>query len=287
MVEGDGWPSPSFYVIVEGIAMNGKICLVTGATDGIGKVAALRLMELGATVIGVGRNPAKIDAVLAEAKKSPGSLEFLTADLSSQAQIRQLADEFKRRYTHLHVLLNNAGALFQTYRETVDGIEMTFALNHLAYFLLTDLLLDEIKNSTPGRIINVASDAHEGRSINFADPGYKQHYSPWTAYGASKLANILFTYELARRLEGTGVTVNAVHPGWVDTNFQNAAGLNQRGPLTPEQGADTLIWLASSDDVEGVTGRYFERRRDIRSSDESYDQSMARRLWDVSIEMTR
>jgi NAD(P)-dependent dehydrogenase (short-subunit alcohol dehydrogenase family) len=265
--------------------MIGKICLVTGATDGIGKVTARALAELGATVIGVGRDPAKIEATLSEVGDTPGSLEFLTADLSSQAQIRALADEFKRRYDRLHVLVNNAGALFTSYRESVDAIEMTFALNHLAYFLLTDLLLDLITASAPARIINVSSDAHQGHSINFDDLGYQRQYSGWTAYGASKLANILFTYELARRLDGTGVTANAVHPGFVDSNFQRAAGLTMRGQLTPEEGADTQIWLAASDEVEGATGKYFVRRRDTRSSGASRDEAVARRLWEVSAEM--
>jgi NAD(P)-dependent dehydrogenase (short-subunit alcohol dehydrogenase family) len=262
--------------------MIGKICLVTGATDGIGKVTARALAERGATVIGVGRDPAKIEATLAEVGSTPGSLEFLTADLSSQAQVRALADEFKSKYARLHVLVNNAGAMFTDYRESIDGIEMTFALNHLAYFLLTDLLLEQITASAPARIINVASDAHGGSTINFDDLNLKGQYSGWTAYGMSKLANILFTYELARRLAGTGVAVNAVHPGFVGTNFQRAAGLTMRGPLTPEEGADTQIWLATSEEVEGVTGKYFVRRRDTRSSDESYDENVARRLWDVS-----
>jgi NAD(P)-dependent dehydrogenase (short-subunit alcohol dehydrogenase family) len=262
--------------------MMGKICLVTGATDGIGKVTARALAERGATVIGIGRDPAKIEATLAEVGHMPGSLEFLTADLSSQAQIRALADEFKSKYDRLHVLVNNAGALFTGYRESVDGIEMTLALNHLAYFLLTDLLLKQITASAPARIINVASDAHEGKSINFDDLNLRGQYNGWTAYGASKLANILFTYELARRLENTGVTVNAVHPGWVHTNFQRAAGLTQVGPLAPEEGADTQIWLATSEEVAGITGKYFVRRRDTRSSDVSYDESVARRLWEVS-----
>lgn len=265
--------------------MIGKICLVTGATDGIGKVTARVLAERGATVVGVGRDPAKIQATLAEVGDTPGSLEFLTADLSSQAQIRALAAEFKRRYDSLHVLINNAGALFTSYRESVDGIEMTFALNHLAYFLLTNLLLDRLIASAPARIINVSSNAHSGSTINFDDPGYRRHYSGWTAYGSSKLANILFTYELARRLEGTGVTANAVHPGFVNSNFQRAAGLNVRGPLTSEEGADTQLWLATSEEVEGITGRYFVRRRDTPSSDVSYDQAVARRLWAVSAEM--
>jgi retinol dehydrogenase-12 len=265
--------------------MIGKICLVTGATDGVGKVTAYALAEAGATVIGAGRNPAKIEAVQNELGDTRGSLEFLTADLSSQAEVRTLADEFKRKYDRLHVLVNNAGALFTSRRESVDGIEMTFALNHLSYFLLTNLLLDTIKASAPARIINVSSDAHEGGSINFDDLDRRRQYSGWGAYNDSKLANIVFTYELARRLEGTGVTVNAVHPGFVHTNFSHAAGLNMRGPLTPEEGADTQIWLATSDDLAGVTGKYFVRRRDTRSSNISYDKSVARQLWDESARM--
>jgi NAD(P)-dependent dehydrogenase (short-subunit alcohol dehydrogenase family) len=266
--------------------MIGKVCLVTGATDGIGKVTVRALAESGATVIGVGRDPAKIRTVMKEIGNTPGSLEFLTADLSSQAQIRALADEFKRKYDRLDVLMNNAGALFTSYRESVDGIEMTFALNHLSYFLLTNLLLDTITASAPARIINVSSNAHEGSTIDFDDLGQRRHYSGWSAYGASKLANILFTYELAQRLEGTGITVNAVHPGFVNTNFQRAAGLNMRGQLTPEEGADTQIWLATSAELENVTGKYFVRRHDTRSSDVSYDKAVARRLWEVSARMT-
>lgn len=265
--------------------MNGKICLVTGATDGIGKVTVRALAGRGATVIGVGRDPAKINATLKEIGETPGSLEFLTADLSSQAEVYALAETFKRKYDRLDVLVNNAGALFTSYRESVDGIEMTFALNHLAYFLLTNLLLDVIIASAPARIINVASDAHQGSTIQFDDLGHRQQYSGWATYGASKLANILFTFELARRLEGTGVTANAVHPGFVATNFQRAAGLNMRGQLTPEQGADTQLWLATSDEVEGVTGRYFVQRRDTRAASAAYDQDVSRRLWDVSAAM--
>jgi NAD(P)-dependent dehydrogenase (short-subunit alcohol dehydrogenase family) len=265
--------------------MNGKICLVTGATDGIGKVTVKNLAQQGATVIGVGRDPAKIEAALQEIGQTPGSVEFLTADLSSQAEIHALAAEFKRKYDRLHVLVNNAGALFTSYRESVDGIELTFALNHLAYFLLTRLLLDVIVDSAPARIINVASDAHQGSTIKFEDLGHRQQYSGWATYGASKLANILFTFELARHLKGTGVTVNAVHPGFVATNFQRAAGLNMRGQLTPEQGADTQTWLATSDEVAGVTGSYFVQRQDTRASAAAYDEAVARRLWDVSSQM--
>jgi NAD(P)-dependent dehydrogenase (short-subunit alcohol dehydrogenase family) len=163
---------------------------------------------------------------------------------------------------------------------------MTFALNHLSYFLLTNLLLDMLKSSAPARIINVASNAHEGSTINFNDLGHKRSYNGgWGTYGQSKLANILFTYELARRLDGTGVTANAVHPGWVNSNFQVAAGLNQRGVLTNEEGADTQIWMATAPELEGVTGKYFIRRREARSSDASHDEAVAKRLWEVSEKM--
>jgi retinol dehydrogenase 12 len=162
---------------------------------------------------------------------------------------------------------------------------LTFALNHLSYFLLTNLLLDTIIASALARIINVSSNAHEGNTINFDDLEYRRQYSAWGAYGSSKLANILFTYELARRLDGKNVTVNAVHPGFVNTNFQRAAGLNMRGPLTSEEGADTQLWLATSPEMEGVTGKYFVRRQDTRSSAISYDTAVAKRLWDVSAKM--
>lgn len=267
--------------------MHEKTCLVTGATDGVGQVTLHELARRGATVIGVGRNPAKIEATLDAVGDTPGSVEFLTADLSSQEQVHALAESFKAKHDRLHVLVNNAGALFQRYRETVDGIEMTFALNHLAYFLLTNLLLDVIQASTPARIINVSSDAHQRpNQINFDDLGYRKNYNGWMTYGQSKLANILFTRELARRLEGTGVTVNACHPGFVNTNFAPAAGLAMRGPLTPEEGADTQLWLATSDDVTGITGKYFVRRRETRPSAAATDDQAARRLWEVSAQMT-
>lgn len=266
--------------------MKGKICLVTGATDGIGKVTAVALAQAGATVVGVGRRAEKIAAAKAEIGDNAPSLEFLQVDLSSQAEVHALADAFQRKYDRLDVLVNNAGALFRTYRETVDGIEMTFALNHLGYFLLTNLLLDRLKASAPARIINVSSGAHQGNTVHFDDLGYRRSYDGWTVYGTTKLENLLFTYELARRLVGTRVTVNAVHPGVVETSFFKTAGLNMHGTLTPEQGADTQLWLAQSDEVEGVSGKYFVQRRPTRSSDASYDQAAAQRLWEVSTRMT-
>jgi NAD(P)-dependent dehydrogenase (short-subunit alcohol dehydrogenase family) len=269
------------------VSLQGKVCLITGATDGVGKVTARELARLGATVVGVGRNPAKIDATLAQIKREMGSesVEFLKADLSSQAEIRALADEFRQKYDRLHILVNNAGAFFTSYRETVDGLEMTFALNHLAYFLLTTLLLDVIKASAPARIVNVASDAHSSSALDFDDLNHRDSYNGWDAYSDSKLENILFTTELARRLAGTGVTANTLNPGFVNSNFQKAAGLNFRGHLTPDEGADTQIWLATSPDVADVTGRYYVRRRETQPSASARDDAAARRLWEVSAGM--
>ncbi|GAB4552263.1 MAG: SDR family oxidoreductase [Anaerolineae bacterium] len=260
----------------------GKIAVVTGATDGIGKVTALELARRGMTVVGIGRNPEKIAATIAQAGPHAQNLTFLQADLSSIAQIRRAAAEFKAKHTHLHVLVNNAGAMFPTYRESADGIEMTFALNHLSYFLLTTLLLDCIESSAPARIINVSSSAHRNDGLNLDKINDPTTYSGWTAYSASKFANVLFTYELARRLQSKSITVNAVHPGFVDTNFQNAAGMNMRGQLTPEQGADTQIWLATADEVEGVTGKYFVNRQAAPTVPDTYDEALAHKLWEVS-----
>ena len=200
------------------------------------------------------------------------------------------------KYPRLDVLVNNAGGFFMAREESVDGIEMTWALNHLNYFLLTTLLLDHIKASAPARIICVSSDAHTGTSIRFDDPQFKKGYSGFGVYGHSKLANILFTYELARRLEGTRVTANALHPGFVATGFgHNNGGLvrlgmrvvQRFGARTPEKGAETSVYLASSPEVEGVTGKYFVDKHPVQSSPESYDRTAAARLWELSEQMTR
>jgi NAD(P)-dependent dehydrogenase (short-subunit alcohol dehydrogenase family) len=274
--------------------MQGRICLVTGATGGIGKATALGLARLGATLVLVTRDPRRGDATVAEIKQQTGNdaLDYLTADLASQQSIRQLADEFKGKYRHLHVLINNAGGVFpRTY--TVDGLEKTFALNHLAYFLLTELLLDVLKASAPARIVSVSSEAERGGKINFDDLQSHKRYSAMSAYSQSKLANIMWTYELARRLEGTGVTANCLHPGAVTTSFGNSIPLMNwvyrlggRFMRTPEKGAETVIYLASSPEVEGVTGKYFQDCKPIKSVPRSYDREDARRLWQVSAELT-
>jgi NAD(P)-dependent dehydrogenase (short-subunit alcohol dehydrogenase family) len=278
--------------------MNSKVCLVTGATSGIGQVTALELARLGARVLIVGRSPERCASTVAQIRAMTGAklVESFVADLSSQADLRRLAGEVQEHTGRLDVLVNNAGAMFRSRAESVDGIEMTLALNHLSYFGLTKLLLPLLENSAPARIVNVASDAHTGTTIKFDDIEGKGRYSAWQAYKQSKLANILFTYELARRIAGTGVTANALHPGFVRTRFLNAFDGAWAGwlvkkfadlvAISPEQGARTSIYLASSPDVEGTTGRYFVKERPAESSRPSRDPAAAQRLWNLSEEMT-
>ncbi len=281
--------------------MKGKICMVTGATSGMGEVTARALAQRGATVIVVGRNPNKCVAAVNQIKQQTGSpaVEFMLADMSVQTQIRHLAQEFKSKYPRLDVLVNNAGAWITARQDSVDGIEMTFALNHLGYFLLTNLLLDTLRATAPARIINVSSYGHKAGQMNFDDLQFRWRYDGMQAYRQSKLANVLFTYELARRLAGTGVTVNAVNPGLVATRF----GFNNLGFIpdrvinllirlygfagtSAEQGAQTSIYLATSPEVEGISGRYFEKKQAVLSSESSYDEGAARQLWQVSEAMT-
>ena len=280
--------------------MSGKICMVTGATSGIGEATAFALAKQGADVVVVGRNPRKGADTVSKIKSKTGnsSVKFMLADLSSQKDIHRLAEQFKSNYQRLDVLVNNAGGKFLSRQETVDGYEMTFALNHLAYFLLTNLLNESLKASGKARIINVSSGAHSGcLKINFDDLQFKKGYIGKKAYEHSKLANILFTYELARRLKGTGIIVNAVHPGGVITNFCKNNGwvswakhvvahLLARNLVGPTEGAKTSVYLATSPDVEGVSGRYFSNLKETHSSNASYDEDAARRLWDVSLELT-
>jgi NAD(P)-dependent dehydrogenase (short-subunit alcohol dehydrogenase family) len=275
--------------------MNGKICLVTGGTSGIGKATAQALAEMRATVVITGRNALKTARVVKEiraASRNP-NVDSLLADLSSQQEVRRLAGEFKQRYGPLHVLINNAGAAFMQRQLSVDGIEMTFALNHLAYFLLTSLLLDTLKASAPARIINVSSGAHTSGKIEFDNLQGERTYG-FATYPNAKLATILYTVELARRLEGTGVTVNALHPGLTATGFGKnngkvmAALVSILAPLfmrSPAKGAQTSIYLASSPSVEGVTGKYFYDSQVTPAAGQTADRVVARKLWDVSAEM--
>jgi retinol dehydrogenase-14 len=276
--------------------MDGKVVLITGGTSGIGKAAATALAGMGAEVVVTGRNRQKGEDAVEEIRRESGNdkVSLLLADLAVQAEIRRLAREFEASHDRLDVLVNNAGAFKTRRTETPDGIEMTLAVNHLAPFLLTNLLLDLLKESAPSRIINVSSDAQRLGKIDLDDLQSERRYRAFPVYGKSKLANIMFTYELAERLHDTGVTANCMHPGSVNTDF----GKGERGvsmllfrafkPFmrSPEKGADTLVYLAASPDVEGMTGRYFIDREVTNSSEESYDETLRKKLWEASEELT-
>jgi NAD(P)-dependent dehydrogenase (short-subunit alcohol dehydrogenase family) len=276
--------------------MQGKICLVTGATLGIGKETALGLARKGAHVVIVGRDEARTRETQAWIVRESGNaqVDFLVADLSSQPKVRRLAEEFKSKYARLDVLLNNAGAIFTKREVTVDGIERTWALDHLAEFLLTQLLLDQLEASAPSRIVNVASGAHMAGKMNFDDLQGEKKFSGMGAYAQAKLANILFTFALSRRLAGKGVTANCLHPGVVATGFgHNTPGLVKTlvsllRPflITPEKGAATSIYLASSPDVADVSGKYFAKCKPIASSKLSTDVAVQEKLWEVSLRQT-
>ena len=276
--------------------MGGKTALVTGGTSGIGKASAVAFAAMGANVVIVGRNPERGEAALRDIKgqSHSDSVELMLADLSVQDEVRRMADEFLRRHDRLDVLANNAGLVQSRRTETADGMETTLATNHLAPFLLTNLLLHRLKESVPSRVITVSSEAERMGNIDFDDIQSRQKYRGFPVYGMTKLANIMFTNELAERLKGTSVTANCLHPGAVGTNF----GKNNAGPMalffrlakpfmrTPERGADTLIWLASSADVDGVSGKYFSDRKEIEAKEIAYDPSARRRLWEISEELT-
>lgn len=273
--------------------MQGKVCMITGASSGIGKATATGLARLGATLILVCRHKEKGIKTLEEIKSETGNdkIDLLLADLSSQKSVRDLVSNFKTRYDKLDVLINNAGVYRNKRTLTEDGIETTFAVNHLAYFLLSNLLLDKLKASPQARIINVASGLERQGKINFDDLQCEKGYSGFRAYNQSKLANILFTYELARRLKGTGISTNCLHPGFVKTNLIRerllVAFLLKPFQITPEKGAETSIYLASSPEVEGVSGKYFANKKETSSSKESYDEVISKRLWEVSAELTK
>ncbi len=283
--------------MTSGTDMTGRTCMITGATSGIGQAAALDLARLGASLVLVGRNPERGERALKEVRRASrvGDVTLLLADLSSQSEIRSLAADFLATGRPLHVLLNNAGVINLRREESGDGIETTFAVNHLAYFLLTRLLIERLKESAPARVVNVASDAHRGAGrLDFDDLESRRRYSPMRVYGKSKLANILFTRELARRLEGTGVTANCMHPGFVGSNFAKNNGLLAVAAMkllqpfarSPEKGAETAVYLCSSPKVEGVTGEYFQDCKPHEPRAFALDDEDARRLWEVSERMT-
>lgn len=275
--------------------MDGKCCLVTGATAGIGFYTALEIACMGATVLVIGRNQARCAEAVHRIRMQTGNgrVDYLEADLSSQVQIRTLAERFYQRYDRLDVLVNNAGGIFLRKKISVDGIEMTFALNHLSYFLLTHLLFDALHSCPSARVINVSSGSHLRQRLDFNNLQAGRFYNPVFAYGRSKLANILFTYELSRRLQGTHVTTNALTPGMVATDMWTM-GLSWMAPLintigkrlakTPLQGAQTSIYLATSPEVNGVTGKYFANLHPIQSDPYTYNKEIARQLWQISLE---
>ena len=282
--------------------MKGRICMITGANSGIGKVTALELAKMDGHIIMVCRNKVKGTSVHRNIVESTGNpnVELMISDLASQASIRQLVRDYKERYDKLHVLINNAGTMTKNRIETVDGFETTFAVNHLAPFLLTNLLLETIKASAPSRIITVSSGMHHRTSIDLDDLQSKSKFRNMNAYSMSKLANILFTYELHHRLRDAGITnvsVNAVHPGFTRTNLgkNGSSSLLQRIGIalvhpflakTAEKGAETSIYVASSPEIETISGKYFANKQIAESSPITHDRSIQQRLWKISTEQT-
>lgn len=278
--------------------MKGKICLITGATSGVGKAAANQLADMGAVVIGVGRDSDRCAEVRKEIRNSTGNsrVEFLLWDLSDLNQVRGLAQEFLVKYERLDVLINNAGSFFLWRKLNPQGIEMTWALNHLNYFLLTNLLLEQIVANASARIVNVASGAHYRGKLHFDDLNLEKGYNGWKAYCQSKLANVLFTYELVRRLGDKRVTVNALTPGFVATRIGHNTGpilkylvsfVQKLGGKTPEEGAETITYMASSPEVARITGKFFRDNVAVESSPTSYDQEIAQRLWQICESMIK
>ena len=276
--------------------VRGKTILVTGATSGIGRAASLQLARRGARVVMVGRDRSRTESALADVVSRSGSKEVshLICDFSSQAAIRELAEMVRARHERLHVLVNNAGGVNRAWHLTVDGIEATFAVNHLGPFLLTNLLGDLLVHSAPARVVTVASIGHRRGSLDFDDLGFERGYSIMRAYTRSKLANVLFAAELARGLESRGVTSNSLHPGSVDTNIWSGAPLWAK-PLiqivfrpffiSADQGAAYVVALVTRPDLAGVTGKYFEKGKLVDPAPLGRDRALARRLWDVSASM--
>jgi len=277
--------------------MKGKVVLITGATSGIGKVSAITLAGMGATVVVIGRNLERGKELLKEIERRTGSKEtdFIMGDLASLDDVRSAALTFNSRYDRLDALLDNAGGINGKRMVTVDGFEYTFGVNHLAHFVLTQLVLDRLKSSAPSRVVVTSSAAHLNGRIDFDDLMAEKKYRSFKAYSQSKLANVLFTFELSRRLKGIGVTANCFHPGTVRTNFGKGLGgiggaifpLIGVFMIPPEKGSETQVYLASSPDVEGVTGKYFSKKAVKDSSRKSRDEEVAKRLWDVSEELTK
>jgi NAD(P)-dependent dehydrogenase (short-subunit alcohol dehydrogenase family) len=275
--------------------MQGKTVVITGATSGIGEVAACQLAAAGARVVLIARDRARGAQTLQRLESiAPGRNHAAHyANLSRLAEVKRVAENIAATEPQIDVLMNNAGAIFATRQVTGDAVELTFATNHIAYFVLTNLLLERVKATAGARVVCTASDAHKRAKLDFDDLTFAQGYSGFAMYGRSKLMNILFTRELARRLQGTGVTANCLHPGFVNTRFGEAGGglmsLALRGAkkfaLTPEEGAKTLVYLASAPEVAGVSGQYFQDCKQVSPSEEAQNDADARRLWEVSAQL--
>ncbi len=275
--------------------LKGEVSMVTGANSGIGKVIATELARMGSNVVLVCRDPQKGEAAKNEiaAQLGNSSVELLMADLASLAAVRKLAADFAAKHDRLRILVNNAGLILGKRIVTADGLEAQFVINYLSQFLLTNLLLPALKTAAPSRIVNVSSSAHYQGHMHFDDLQLERGYSSIKAYSQSKLAQVLFTHELAGRLAGSGVTVNAVHPGVVRTKWADEGGLLGIGVrltrpfmLSPAKGAETPLYVAASPEVAGVSGKFFAKKKDTQSSKESYDESEAKRLWEVSMQLT-
>ncbi|MHA1488285.1 MAG: SDR family oxidoreductase [Promethearchaeota archaeon] len=272
--------------------LNGKICMITGANSGIGKATAIQLAKTGIHIVMVCRNKERGENAQKEIKEESGNnnIDLLIADLASLNKVKEMVDEFKSNYDYLHILINNAGEFNKKRTLTIDGYESTFAVDYLAHFLLTNLLLDIIKKSAPSRIINISSNIHLYFKINLDDLMSEKKYTSQKAYANAKFALVLFTHELARRLDGTGVTVNALHPGHARTkmtkpkNWISKLFLFLLSPLivSPEKAARTSVYLASSPEVEGVTGNYFKKCKAIKSHEMTYDESIQKKIWEIS-----
>lgn len=274
---------------LQGNVLSGKVCCITGGTSGIGKETALELARMGATIVLPARNLELAETVKKEIIEQTGNsnIDIMPCDLVSFVSIMSFAKAFLAKYDRLHILVNNAGIMERTRKVSRDGVELVFAVNHLASFLLTKLLLETIKQSAPSRIVNVSSEAHKSGKLDFNDIEFKQQYSGFRAYGQSKLANILFTRKLSSMLIGTGVTVNSLHPGVVATNIFNVLPpflrpLAKIFMLTPAQGAETTIYLVSSPEVANITGEYFNKKKISITSAQAQSADLAERLWSVS-----
>jgi NAD(P)-dependent dehydrogenase (short-subunit alcohol dehydrogenase family) len=270
--------------------MQGKTIVITGGTSGIGEVAARKLAAMGARIVLVARSKSRGEAALAQLNKAaPGiAHKAYYADLSRLAEMRRVAAEIAAGEPRIDVLINNAGALFNSRQVTQDGLEYTFATNHMAYFVVTLLLRERLLGSAPARIVNTASDAHVGAKLDLDDLQSEKNFSGFRVYGTSKLCNILFTRELARRLQGTGVTANCLHPGFVSTRFGDASGgvlavgvrVAKLFAISPERGAETIVYLASSPAVAGTSGEYFVKSRLAIPTTTARNDRLARELWD-------